>query len=67
MNEMLDGYKTKITAWVTVAIPIAAMLGYNFDQQDVIQFINDFHNWIAAGFTLAGGLIHYFRGLADKE
>lgn len=67
MKEILEGYKTKIAAWVTVAIPVLAMLGINLDQEVVLTFINEFHNWLAVGFTMAGGLIHYFKTFSDKK
>ena len=61
---MLKGYRTILTGWVTVLIPVLAMLEIKIDPEAAIRLVNEFFEWFALGFGLLGGLITWFRKLA---
>lgn len=65
VNEpLLKGLRTKIVGWVTALAPAAAMLGYQYDPELIISFINDFSEWIMVGYIGLGTAIHKFRNQA---
>lgn len=64
---MVKGNRTKITGWITAILPIVGIFGINVDPEAVVKLVQDLEGTLMAAFAALGGLIHYFRSLADEE
>ncbi len=67
MKDVLPGLKTKINGWVMALIPIASMMGYEFDPEATKEFMEQFWGWLAAGQVGLAALNVKFRNLANKN
>jgi len=65
MKTILPGLKTKIAGYLPVVVAMLAWVGLDIDADQIAQFIENAEAWIIAGLGLYGGVIHWFRNLAN--